>query len=272
MAKLDLDKIVAGLTKKSNGLSLNVHDFQPINAQLARVVLTVNTLDVSSEELYHAVCAKFNEQVSPVAGSFRKLASTVMPAIHGFVARNNEVIPYTKESAGRFRQTASNILMDKQDESLWTMRKTASGTFLVRDVNSEIGELVQLAKSNSVRHQRVPTCASVVVPALEVGEIAAFVNPDVCELEHGYVIATLNEGSHYEIATLGESQSQPIASDLIIAAAFPNGTDKEAAPQVASVSNMMDKQALKDYYQKLWSYAPAYYEKFTQAIDALAVM
>jgi hypothetical protein len=272
VAKLNLDAIVATLNKKNSGLSLNVHDFQPINSQLARVVLTVNTLDVSAEELYHAVCSKFNEQVSPVAGSFRRLASTVMPAIHGFVARNAEVVAYTKENASRYRQTASNILMDKEDESLWTMRKTASGTFLVRDVNSEIGELVQLAKINSVKHQRVPTCSSVVVPALEVGEIAAYINPDICELEHGYVIASLNNGTHYEIAALGEQESQAIPADLIVAAAFPNDSDREASPQVAAPQSMTDKAALREYYSRIYSYNPSFYENFVKGIDALAVM
>lgn len=272
MAKLDLDKIVAGIQKRNSGLSLNIHDFQPINAQLARVVLTVNTLDVQPDELYHAVCAKFNEQVAPVAGSFRRLASTIMPAIHGFVARNSEVVPYTKENAGRYRQTASNVLMDKEDESLWTMRKTASGTFLVRDVNTEIGELVQLAKVGGVKHARVPTCANVVVPALEVGEIAAYINPDLCELEHGYVIASLNGGTHYEIAALGESESQPIAADMIVAAAFPNGSDREASPQVASPQSSLDKNALKEYYSRIYGYNPAFFERFVQGIDALAVM
>lgn len=272
MAKLNIDRAIANIAKRNKGISLNIHDFLPVNKQLARVVITTNTLDCSADDLYHAVCAKFNEQVAPVAGSFRRLASTIMPAIHGFVARNAEVIPYTKENASRFRQTASNILMDTEDESLWTMRKTASGTFLVRDVNSEIGELVQLAKVVGVRHQRIPQCASVVVPALEVGEIAAYVNPDICELEHGYVIASLNGGTHYEIAALGESESQSIPLDLIVAAAFPNGSDREASPQVAAPQSMTDKSALKEYYSKLYSYNPGYYEQFIHSIDSLAVM
>lgn len=272
MAKLNVDKIVSGLQTFNKGLSLNIHDFQQVNSQLARVVITLNTLDVQADELYQAVCAKFNEQVAPVAGSFRKLGSTVMPAIHGFVARNSEVIPYTKQIAGRYRQTASNILMDKEDESLWTLRKTAAGSFLVRDVNSEIGELVQLAKTTGIKHARIPTCASVVVPALEVGEIAAFVNPDVAELEHGYVIASLNGGTHYEIATLGESQSQVVQADLIVAAAFPNGEDRKASPQVAAPQSMTDKTALKDYYKSIYGYNPTFFEVFTKAIDSMAVM
>ena len=268
MASSNLNQYLEESAKKRNSISINVHDISPVTEEIARVVLTLNSLDVDPSDLYHEIASKFKNKVVPISGSFRKLQSPVLPAIHGFISRNNEVIAYTKDVQDRFRQTARNVMMDKSDESLWSLKETPSGKFLVREANSEISELVELAFT---RQPRVPECANVVVPALEQGEVAAFIDTDLCEVDYGYVIASLNNGTHYEIASLGDTQSKRVPAELVVAAVHPNGEDRKAAPQVAS-ANMMDKDAIKKYYAQLYSYAPLFNEKLVTAIDNIAVL
>lgn len=302
MQRLDMNRISDQLMARTAHIAASITDFQMVTPTLARVVATFNTLaGVPREELQHAIGAALKNTATVVEGSFREVSSYGQPALVGFVSANRETVPYTEETAQNKVVLSSNMLMDSKDDSLWEVRSDgAGGRMLCRQEGDSLQRLIETAR---VRQPRSPQLDRI-MSGVDRGNFVAYVNPVTETLGYGYVTATDLEivpqpvggidldpldnseegveimpmdmepdntgdetnGDGNRIAQRMHDENAPITvpCSLIIESASMNGDD--AHEEVAAPSSS-SKEALRDYYSKLYRYNAPYIELVKRVID-----
>jgi len=257
---LDLESIHA--KAKLAGFTFNVNDYEMVSPTLARVMLTyTGNVPQSQEETRAEIARLFKGLASPVAESFRKVKDGV---IAGYVKTTREVREFdaTSVTAGKMKEMAANLLMDKTDESLWEKKSGASGDYLVRQGNDDLSGLVHLATNKQLGQ---PTFAHLASMPAESKEFAAFVSKDTEEVEHGYVVASAK--GKMTLVPFGADDAIEVETAQLVEVINLDGEDAKAlgtamAPEVAA-----DKNAMVEYYRKAYSYAPDYIQKIIDIIN-----
>jgi hypothetical protein len=268
--------------RKLSAFTMNVHDHEMVTDTLAKVILTYSG-QPSKEEARTSIAKLFNGMASAVEDSFRPLTNEgEIRSIIGFVRANREVHPWdpkNREIAKNFRVMASNtnLLMDKRDESVWEVRKGATGSYIAKQGNEDLSDLVYLAKAS---HAGVaPKFSQTASVNADPQEFVAFVSTDSEEVEHGFVV----QSNAAKEAT--ETAKYRPASMVVV----PHGIDEPVAilasqlidirhldrEDIATMGMKMttastDKAAQIEYYKKAYSYAPEYVNLVIQQINSMA--
>jgi hypothetical protein len=257
---LDLDAIHAKI--QTAGFTLNVNDYEMVTPTLARVMLTyTGNVPMAQEEVRAGISKLFEGQASPVAESFRKVKDGV---IAGFVKTAREVREFDSGAvtAGKMKEMAANLLMDKTDESLWEKKSGASGDYLVRQGNDDLSGLVHLATNKQIGQ---PTFAHLASMPAEPKEFAAFVSIDSEEVEHGYVVASAD--GKMTVVPVGSDDAVEVQTAQLVEVINLDGEDAKAAGTVMAAEVAADKSAMIEYYRKMFSYAPDYVQKIVDIIN-----
>lgn len=262
MQRLDRASLLARI--KDHSVTANIHDSEMINDKLAKVVCTFNTVATRSE-MYLAVAHLFKGLAAPIEGSFRTVQTAGLTAMVGFVAANVEVKPYEKAEVAKMKVMASNLLMDKDDESLWQVNSSGNEKYLVRQGHEDLSELVVLAK---VRQHNVPRLDNLVTTSIQKSEYVSYVHPELCEVKFGYVLAS--DDDKLEVLPRDEDDSEEISTEMVIESAFLKGSDTQVAVEAGAnpPANASDKASMKSYYKEMFSYAPEYYSELEKIIDS----
>ncbi len=266
--RLDLNKVYSSYSDRMNRVVCNIHDFGTITPTLAKVVVNFNTTNRTAEESRVAIAAAFDNQCVAVEGSFRSLKTNPMAAL-GFVRANQEVREYSPEEAAKYKTMSSNLLMDNDDQSLWTVKATPNGNkYIVRQDQEDLSELLVTA---TVRSNHVPTLSVLASADVQVREYACYVNPRLEEVAYGYIAEdkgdTVVIGSRDQKLVVQET----IDKDCIVETAFLNGKDQFKAVASPNVTSLNNKEAMLSYYKQLYSYSPEFYAKIEAIINSHAV-
>lgn len=254
---LDLDALAAKATLA--GFTLNVNDYEMVTPTLARVMLNyTGSVPRTQEEIRASIAQVFKGSASPVAESFRKVTDGV---IAGFIKTSREVREFNGETAGKMKEMAANLLMDKSDESLWEKKTGAAGEYLVRQGNDDLSGLVHLATN---RQMGQPTFAHLASMPAEKTEFAAYVSKESEEVEHGYVVASA-EGK-MTVIPVGAESAVEVETAQLVEVINLDGADAKAAGGEMAAEVAADKGAMIEYYRKMFSYAPDYLQKIIDII------
>lgn len=257
---LDLDSLASKATLA--GFTLNVNDYDMVTPTLARVMLTyTGNVPRSQEEVRASVAALFKGHAAPVAESFRKVTEGT---IAGFIKTSREVREFDSGmvTAGKMKEMAANLLMDKTDESLWEKKSGAAGDYLVRQGNDDLSGLVHLATHKKLGQ---PTFAHLASMPAETKEFAAYVSTDSEEVEHGYVVASAD--GKMTIIPVGAEEGVEVQTAQLVEVINLDGEDAKAAGGVMAAEVAADKGAMIEYYRKMFGYAPDYLQKIIDIIN-----
>jgi hypothetical protein len=264
--RFDMDKATAAI----NLFSLNLHDHQMITPTLARVVLSyTGELPEDRGQLHKQISQLFQGNGSPVVGSFSALTrSGEIKSLIGFVKASREIILFDKEvranADGRFKAMASNLLMDKNDESLWEIRSGASGKYLAKQSHTDMSELVHLATASV---HGLPKFSMIASAPVQPKEFAQFVDRDAEEVYNGFVVASTDK--EIKVFCVETSSVIELSYEQLIEVAEltpEEATIKgmEMAPEIAA--DQSDPSTLVEYYKKAYPYAPEYVSKLIEMI------
>lgn len=287
MQRLNLSNMLAKLTTASTPHA-SVSDFKMHTPTLAEVIVSFNTVEsFDRDQLGLAVAAAFDNDVSVVEGSFRKVQSFGHPAMHGFVKLNQEVRAYDETASAKGMQAvASNMLMDTADDSLWSITAGPDGQkMLSRQNDKDMAKLMTTAK---VHMHNQPVLAGVSYEVNE-GEFAAFIDATTNSVRYGYVLANEGEGmveilptdtgaandtdnqrgGENKVADRMDMEVQPVKVDVAfvveVARVAENVAVKfEGAAELPTDSR--SKEAMRAYYKQLYSYDPSYYSDIEKQI------
>ena len=262
---LDVDSIVA----RVNTFSLNVQDYEMVTPTLARVLVTYSGTAPTKEEIRAELAKVMGNRATAVRNSFRSLERTGgSKTLAGFVRSQADVKVYDEtaaENQGKYMQTASNLLMDNEDKSMWEVKSGSTGKYLVRHGEEDLAELVHLA---TVRKSGMPVLAQIATVGAEPREIAAWVCKSQEEVLHGYVVAKATDGSGKMtvLAFDGAGEAEDIDPDQLVEVVNMEGEDDKAMGRSMSTAGM-DRNAIIEYYKKAYPYAPDYVQEIIDMID-----
>jgi len=262
---LDMDSILA----RVNTFSVNLQDYELLTPTVARVMITYSGTAPIKEEVRASLSKLFGQQAAPIENSFRSLERTGgSKCLAGFIRYQSDVHEYDETASsnqGRYKQMASNLLMDNEDKSMWEVKAGSTGKYLVRHGEEDLSELVHLAHA---RKSGAPTLAQLASVPAESREFVAYVDLKHEEVMHGYVVAKADDAKMTVVAFEGDGEVEEISTaQLVEVAAFDNGEDEKAMGTKLAVTAAGDRQAMIDYYKKAYSYSQDYINQIIDIID-----
>lgn len=262
-----LDKYEAA-TQGKFAVAANLHDLKELNKEVAKVIVSFSVDSKDREKNFAAVATMFDGMARPIEGSFRVIPSSRVHAAVGFVTKNVETRECTASALQKYRVMAGNLLMDTEDESLWSLKTNAGSKYLTRQTEETLGELVALA---SLKHHgefiNAGKIDQLVTASLQQGEFAVFVSPKNMEVRAGFVLSTGEETM--EVFDMQDEESEEVPHDYLVESTYLK--TQEIAEEIA-LPAQGNKSAMKEYYKKLYSYAPDYFKMISQIIDSHAAL
>jgi hypothetical protein len=254
--EFDTGKVLDQLTINT----VNLNDFEMCGDGLARVVLSF-TGDLRGDDFRYGVSKLFGEQACAVKDSFRQLTAN---SVVGYVSANRQVREYdAPKDSGRYRALASNILMDRDDQTTWKLTETESGSkYLCRH---GIEDLSELAQEVATRRTGVPRISAIASAEVATKEFVAFVNSER-EMDYGYAVGE----SDGKLCILSAATQEEVLVDpkVIVAALNLMGSDdKEMGREMAMDQYSQDKSGMISYYKQAYNYAPDYVQKIIEMIN-----
>lgn len=234
-----------------------ITDFRVKSETLAKVIVSF-TGEFQAGELREKVAAALDYKAVPVVASFKRVSPGVAV---GFVRANRMVrTPSKNELTAKYRVMSSNILMDKEDKSLWEVKDTSAGRFLARHGQEDLSALVQ---ASVMRRPELPGLRHLTIARAARSEVVAFVDAEG-DIDHGFAIATSDEA----VKVMSFNRRVPITVDYdsvvsISPVAIPSATHR----QVMASLTAQEKNDEKAYYQRLYGYDPEYVREIARQID-----
>lgn len=243
-----------------NTNTLSINDYRLINESLAEVVVSY-TGEMSRDEKAVALSRLLNEEATPVLGSFVELSKGVAT---GFVALTPAVRLFQGESElAAFKQLASNMYMDAQDDTLWEMREGAAGRYLVRQTQEELPAI--LASARSPRRAGIPSISSVVRASVKEEELVCFVHGT--ETDYGVCVGRSKTSGNPVVLSMSNPQT-PVAVDPSLVV-WATSIDKSELSAVRVAAAVTGAQQVIDYWTQVFGHDREYLQKMIQGIESM---
>jgi hypothetical protein len=256
-------------TKGLSAVTASITDFELVSSGLARVIVAYTGRQTRGD-LTETIAKQLKYMATPVENSFRMLKAGVAV---GFVRANRELRPTTdKEIKASYTVMASNILMSNEDRTLWEVKNGASGMFLARKGQEDLGELVNAATNRRPDITRLNQVVSANVAAPR--EFVAYASTSG-DMDYGFCIKASKSGQKLQVvsSTTGRAeviQSIQVASVLpATACAIPRDAHRKVV--ASGIDRNIDGNQT-EYYTRLFSYAPAYLEEIKRMINETAAL
>jgi hypothetical protein len=255
MSNLNFSRIASRFAAKGGNLVVaNVHDFTRLaSGKVFRVV--VSCVAGEKDRMAHAISEALKHEASVVPGSFRKLPQE--NAHVGYIVPNNKVRDYNQKTLSSMQVLCSNMLMDNNDESIWTVKSSGDTKYLCRQSEEDLSELIQIAK---VRSTQIPSCSAVLANVgTTVLEYAAFVDPHKNTVRFGFITAA----NERDVSILARDSGRVVT------------LDKQLVIESADLSNEFEEvaysnQELTDYYRQVYGFDPDYFNDLDDVINQRA--
>lgn len=256
--EFDANSIIDKLSTLS---TVNLNDYEMVGEGLARVVVSY-TGDIQGEDFRAKLAEKFNGLAMPIKHSWKRLTAN---SVMGWISANREIREYDEVEQGKkYRALASNILMDRDDETTWQLKETESGgKYLCRQ---GIEDLSEIAHTLNVRKTGIPLLAAVASAEVDEREFVAFINKQEGEVDYGYVVAKEEKGIKSVLSAITQEVSE-VDPVCIIHATNLMGADVKAYGKEVAAS---DKQTVIDYYKTLYRYSPEYIQEVINCINDMS--
>lgn len=256
-------------TKGISTVTASITDYEMINSKLARVIVAF-TGNPSKENLIETLAKQMQYLAAPVENSFRFLKDNVAV---GYVRANQELRPTTEQEVrAGYKVMAKNILMSNDDRTLWEVRNGAGGMFLARQGQEDLSELVS-ASTN--RRQDIPRLHQVVsAHVARPHEFVAFA-ADSGDMDYGFCTAASKDGSKLKVVSRTTGREEVVASKQVASVLPLSALDipKEAHARVlASGISREDVTQSKEYWSRLYQYAPSYMSDVIQQVEDTAAI
>lgn len=256
-------------TQGISTVTASITDYELITAKLARVVVAF-TGRQSKEQITESLAKQMSYMGTPVENSFRMLKAGVAV---GYVRANQELRPTTEqELRAGYQVMASNILMSNEDRTLWEVKTGASGTFLARQGQEDLSELVEACVN---RRSDVPRLSQVVSANVAAPREFVAYAAESGDMDYGFAIKASKDGSKLKVVSSTTGRVETIRSTQVASAlprdavAIPRSTHNKI---VASGIDRDDVNQQVEYYNRLYGYNPTYLAEVIRQVEDTAAL
>lgn len=245
--------------------SAAITEFTPVYDSVARVIATfVGSMDPS--EAIDRLTAVMGNRARPIQSSFRWLEEG-RSAI-GFVTLAKAVREFTPAVTARMHKINANLFTDAKDESLWEVKTGVGGSYLARQGQDNLAELLEASRV-SVRSS-APRMAAILSASVRRSQFVAYVTENGSMVDYGFCVAAPQlESQSVLSSTTGLVDKVPQGSVVGVYTLEIPGHVRAALgkePLVASA----DTDRSIEYYKKAYAYAPEYVAEVVKQIEQMA--
>lgn len=260
-------------TQGISAVTASITDYELVTAKLARVIVAY-TGNQTRAELTETLSKQMGYMGAPVANSFRMLKASEKGGVAiGYVRANQELRPTTEQEVrASYQVMATNILMSNEDRTLWEVKNGASGMFLARKGQEDLGDLVEACvhRRTDVPRLNQVVSASVAAPREFVAYAA-----ESGDMDYGFCVQASKDGTKLKVVSSTTGRAEIIRS-VQVATALPR--DAVAIPRkthdriTAAGISRDDVNQQVEYYNRLYSYDPAYLAEVVRQVEDTAAM
>lgn len=244
---LNIRSVLAGMP----AYTVNLHQHEMVTDEVARAIFTT-TGHPNPLQLLAGAAACMQELALPIRNSFRRLTDH---SVVGYLSAHRAVRQYNDKDAtvtAKYREVASNMLMDKEDESTWEMKAGASGKYLARTGTEDLSELASRVQRTRSGAPKLAMLATASVPA---HRFVAFLDVKEQEVDYGHCVGHHTNG---DLVVVAYSTQEPlyVPAQLVINEQNMTKQDNEAFGR--ELAGDADLNTCIEYYRKAYPYAPDY--------------
>lgn len=256
----NLDRIAG----KLSSLRVSINDYQMVTPTLARVVVNVSGQPESSLQMREVLAKRLGNSGVPIENSFRWIQRQGdLKSAVGYVRATTEVREFDEKTDGaKYRVMSANLLMDKADETLWTVREGAGSKYIARQGDEDLSSVVHLA---TARVAAAPRLTEVVAAATAAQDFVAFVDTQTEEVRYGFSVTAAVNGKLTVVATDSEDAVEVEESSVIDV--YELSKEEQAKLSITAAAGGMSKEAMVEYYKKAYPYAPEYVDEIIKMIE-----
>lgn len=256
---------------------VSVNEFRMVNSRVAQVVIS-SMFPLHARDLKAALAERLPEAVQPIVGSFRWLDREKTTA-HGFVARVNPCVLLAGKdpSSEGFRLVASNMYLSDADQSTWELKPGVSGSYMVRQGEDDLGELLEASCSHS---RSGPRLATIAAATARPTEFVAFVNSlgtATPSVDYGFCVASAEDNSVMKLVTSSHDKEITVRANEVISVHTLDNKEVASLYSTGAQRNKVsasayDKEGSIAYYKKVYGYAPDYLNLVIKEINEMAAL
>lgn len=253
----------------------SITEYKLINSRVAQVLVQVpQTAHLDKNAVCASLAKQLKEAAAPIQASFRWLVPG--SSMIGYVGAHNatRALDNGQKMEAGYRMVASNLYLDKQDESLWELKSGAGGKYLTRQGRDDLTELIEASRVSP--RGSMPRMHSIVNASAAPKQLVAFVNsiglgnPSV---DYGFCLG--KQDGKMLLATADYNQPVAVSEHEVVGVYSVDSSEVHglvtAAVKVDAAKGVPTADSLA-YYKKLFNYAPDYLKKVIKQVEEQAAL
>lgn len=253
---------------------VNVSEFQMVSSRVAKVILNC-AADIGTDLgslITDAVHDKFQGRASVIANSFSWLRTG--SSMFGYIASTRVTREADPEYVrSNYRVLASNIYMDKNDQTLWEMKKGVGGSYLARQDHDDLSSLIESARVSP--RGSTPRMSSVITASAAPKEFVAFVHDSgysMPAVEYGFCLTS--KGLPLRVLSFTTKSVVEVQESSVVSTHEITSSELQSAMLTSKKITAADTSTLsmEDYYRRAYGYAPEYVEMIIKQIQEMRAL
>lgn len=249
--------------------SASIVAYKQVSPTLFKVAVT-HTKNADSKFIASAVSKSLKNSAMLVEGSLHKANIPGVSNVSiGYIKANREVrLPTELELKSSYKILSSNILMSKDDSTLWELKKNKNTTYLAKKGHDDLSELVNMVTASA---HPVSGITSVVQASVipEKYDFITFINSSG-DIDHGFVLASNSEKT--KVVAYNTLSATVVSNNAVL-----DSHECKIDPLLAKTVKRKLEADTKDgslndmetYYRELYQYSPEYINEIIRQIDEM---
>lgn len=257
-------------SSQTEATKVQIREAFTIDDRFMRIVAVASN-GATKEQVFNGIRQQF-KGVTPIHGSFVSLACE--PTLHhfeGIVGVVSERVVVNDQNRDNYKAVAANMYM-AQDESLWTLRKTAAGEVMVKSVCADDALVMQQLLAcathdhNDFNNKNLHLKSSQDRAMVDGGDLITYVSQQTADLQVGIACASIDheDGSPTpEIFVVRPNgQTETVHREMIVVTAGAVELDETESKDSVAVASAADTDRFASFYSRVFARRPAYFEDF----------
>lgn len=263
---------------KTEATKVHIREAFQIDGRFMRIVATASA-GATKEQVYAGIKAQF-KGITPIHGSFVSLAAE--PTLHhfeGIVGVISERVVVNEGNRENYKAVAANMYMGA-DESLWTLRKTATGEVMVKSMCADdsvvMQQLLACAKTdlNDFNNKNLHLQSSQDRAMVQGGDLITYVSQQSCDVQMAIACASIDHADGSPTTDVfvvrPNGQTETVHREMIVVTAGAlklEADDQQDANEIATAS-AADVDRFSSFYSRVFARRPAFFEEFMTRVRA----
>lgn len=258
---------------------VDIREAFEVDDRFMRIVATASA-GATKEQVFEGIRQQF-KGITPIPGSFMTLATDAAKHVfEGIVGVVSERVVYNDNNRGKFKAVAANMyMMDGEAESLWALRKTATGEVMVKAVGTDDLHIMQnllacaSTDHNDFNNKNLHLQSAQDRAMVQGGDLIFYVSQQSCDMQMAFAAASVDNHDGSPTADImvvrPNGQKEMVHREMIVCTAGANHMEEEdhkESSEVVATAAAADVDRFQAFYSRVFARRPAYFQAFMDRV------